>query len=128
MQQEIVTDYLRETCSLPWLWGTVDCMMWSAGLVLEATGSDPAAGLRKTYQTERDAKLVLSREGGALAVAGKSLDHLLRRDRDALWGVCLTRHDIFGCCAAVLADGLAMLKTDGGVIISSSTPLVRWRL
>lgn len=123
-----VQTYLRATAGLPWVWGCSDCMMWSAGLVFDVTGHDPAADLRETYATEAEAADVVRAEGGYLKLMTRRLRGVLTRDDEARWGVGLVRHETFGRAACIVADGRAVLKTDSGAMPSDAALIARWRV
>ena len=128
MTPEAVQTYLKATAGLPWVWGCSDCMMWAAGLVYEVTGCDPAEDLRETYDTGGDAADVVRAEGGYLKLMTHRLSGVLIRDDGADWGVGLVRHETFGRAACIVANGRAILKTDGGATPSDAALLARWRV
>ncbi len=56
--------FLRERRHTPFAWGTNDCLMFAADLVLRLTGQDLAAAWRGTYDTEEQANALLAEHGG----------------------------------------------------------------
>ena len=122
-----VASYIRATASLPFLWGITDCLVWPAGWVFEATGTDPAERLRETYDSAAGAARICREAGGmASLIHGQTLC-LLMRDDAAEDGVCLAVRDKrpFG---GLISRGRVMLKTDGGVMMHDGEPLAVWRL
>jgi hypothetical protein len=66
-------DYLTGPGLAPWRWGSLDCVLFSAGWVLAATGRDPAQGLRGTYATATGAHRLILRAGGMVLLVGPRL-------------------------------------------------------
>lgn len=68
-------DILAELCearvALPFAWGSNDCALFAADVVLALTGVDPAGDLRGAYSTEAEAEAIIAQYGSleALAVA-----------------------------------------------------------
>lgn len=54
-------EHYRDT---PFAWGVHDCCLWPATGVKAQTGNDPAAALRGTYKTKREAVALIRREFG----------------------------------------------------------------
>lgn len=48
--------------------GVHDCCLWAADVVLAATGTDPAEGLRGTYNDEQSAQAVIESMGGVPSI------------------------------------------------------------
>ena len=103
----------------PFGWGTHDCCLWGADVVLAVAEVDPAAPYRGTYNTEQAARALLAEHGG---IAGLATAHLgapvlpsLARPGDLglvqtaaaeTLAVCLGTH-----WAAPGLAGLALLRT-----------------
>ena len=73
-------DFIARTRRLTFKWGEIDCCLWSANYVREATGIDPAADLRGCYSTAFGARQVLMAQGGMEAIARKRM-HFLKPGR-----------------------------------------------
>lgn len=114
----LVSDYLRRTAPLPFVWGETDCVLWAASLWAEATGSDPAASLRGSYSTRREAAAIMARAGGLRALA-RSL--MPAAPRLGIVGIArLGRHEI----ACIVAGGRAVMKRDRGIRMPADARLV----
>lgn len=59
---------VQARAATPFAWGVHDCCLWAADAVHAATGRDPAAGLRGTYATARQAARLVQRLGGLPAL------------------------------------------------------------
>ncbi|HEY1723953.1 MAG TPA: hypothetical protein VGF89_00915 [Steroidobacteraceae bacterium] len=59
--------------SLPFAYGTHDCCLFAADVVLAVTGEDHAAQLRGTYTSEQDAQALLEQLGGLEAFVRSKL-------------------------------------------------------
>lgn len=57
----------------PFAWGVRDCCLWAADAVLAVTGQDPAAGLRGTYASARQAVRIVRQGGGLQHLVGSRL-------------------------------------------------------
>ena len=56
--------FLRGRNSVPFLYGSNDCMMMLADVVMLLTEFDPATAYRGTYSTEEEAAEILEAQGG----------------------------------------------------------------
>jgi len=67
---EALTAYLADRQTMPFAWGSNDCVTFAAGAVQALTGRDPLDGVAK-WKTERSALARLNRLGGLeAAVSG----------------------------------------------------------
>lgn len=65
--------YVHAAMARRWAWGEVDCFLFVADWVERATGLDPAGVWRGAYTTEREARRLMKRHGGPLALAARGL-------------------------------------------------------
>lgn len=105
--------YIRGTADYPFVWGEIDCATWAAGLVLDATGIDPAELWRGTYSTAWGCRKIVMEGGGVLALSRRGMAPF-RSGGDGD-GVCVVKAQ-GRTYAAILSAGRAWLKTNGGVI------------
>jgi hypothetical protein len=64
-----LTDYLRVTADLPFVWGRNDCVLWTGGAIMAMTGVNPFQHLTETYHDGCGALLVLRRQERAHSMA-----------------------------------------------------------
>lgn len=69
-------EFLERAAKKPVVCGSHDCMLFPTDWLLEITGLDAAAPWRGHYKTERGARLILSREGGMIALMGKGAERV----------------------------------------------------
>jgi hypothetical protein len=74
---ERLAAYIEARRARAFVWGEHDCALFAADWVHEATGRDPAAALRDTYQTAGEAARILHRHGGLARIAGEVLTEWL---------------------------------------------------
>lgn len=121
-----VPAFVARTARLPFAWGETDCLCWPALLVAEATGRDPAEGLRGTYRTAWGARQALIRAGGLLTLARARM--AWRPEGEPGDGVAVARVD-GRTFAGVLSGGRLFLKADRGVLMPERFDLLaRWSL
>ncbi len=65
--------FLDEAMRSPFVWGARDCLLWPADWVRLAVGRDPAAAFRGRYRTQLGAARILTRHGGLVALATRSM-------------------------------------------------------
>ena len=53
--------------TVPYAWGTQDCVMWAADAALAVSGDDPLGDLRGAWSSEAEAMTVLEAQGGLIA-------------------------------------------------------------
>jgi hypothetical protein len=85
-------DYIQAHMKTPFEWGRHDCVLFAAGWVREATGTDPLAGLA-SWDSARSAMRVIRAAGGlehAINQRFERIDPRAARDGDlALYGKCV---------------------------------------
>jgi hypothetical protein len=64
---------VAENYHTPFEWGTHDCCLWAANLVLAITGHDVAVDFRGKYSTAKEALEILEAGGGVAALWTKHL-------------------------------------------------------
>lgn len=89
---DLLTEYLREAARTPWAWGSCDCFLFFMDWIERVTGNDPMAGVRGTYDTERQARRILKATGGPIAFVDARL---------AVLGIERTRNPMAGDVALV---------------------------
>lgn len=60
--RKVISDLYRAERSIPFAWGTADCLRFAAKCAEAITGRDPAAGIGR-YDSEQTAKRVMVAEG-----------------------------------------------------------------
>jgi len=63
-----LNDLVAQRMSTPFEWGAHDCCLWAADCVQAVSGADPAASLRGTYSTARQAMALVDELGGMAAI------------------------------------------------------------
>lgn len=110
-------------------WGTHDCFLWSANLVLAITGTDIAENLRGTYSTAKDAKHILKEFGG---LAGLVTEYTGKEPVSPLLAAVgdLVLTDYTGQHTMAVCNGETLLATgvDGLVSLPMSAALKAWRI
>lgn len=71
--QERLAALVSERMHTPFSWGTHDCALFAADGVRAVTGTDPAAGLRGTYDTAAAAARVVQLHAGLAGLAAAAL-------------------------------------------------------
>lgn len=71
---KLLIEFTREQVGTPFEWGQNDCCMFAANWIEFATGVDPAAHLRRSYETEAECDAFLSANGGVLGAMGQCLE------------------------------------------------------
>lgn len=114
----MITEFLTETRAEPFAWGKTDCATWCADLVLRATGHDPAADLRGTYDSRFGYFQILKREGGLLNVVARRMVRIPGLEPlGASNGVAVAWQDGKLICGVVL-DGALITRTASGCRIA----------
>ena len=112
-----IGEFIRETAFRPQKPGRDDCALWCGDLVRRATGYDPAADLRGTYDSWFGCRRVVLQAGGMLRLIEPRMDHpalvSTSGDRD---GVALIRSGGRILCG-ILQSGRAVLRREGGGIV-----------
>lgn len=110
-------------------WGTHDCCLWAANLVLAITGTDIAEKFRGTYSTAKDAQHILKEFGGVAELCTKytgkePVSPLLA----AVGDLVLT--DYMGQHTMAVCNGETLLATgvDGLVSLPMLAALKAWRI
>jgi hypothetical protein len=67
---------VAERENAPFAWGKNDCGLFAADAVLAVTGSDPAADLRGTYDTEQEAQALIA--DGMIALGDRRFGDRIR--------------------------------------------------
>lgn len=62
---ERLASFITASQARPFAWGSWDCCLFAADVVVEITGTDLAADLRGTYNDESTGFAVFNRHGGA---------------------------------------------------------------
>jgi cell wall-associated NlpC family hydrolase len=64
--------------SIPYAWGTHDCVTTAADWVLEIRGTDPIEAIRGTWDSEAGAAAVLEAQGGLIAALDARFPRIAR--------------------------------------------------
>jgi hypothetical protein len=64
---------LKESQNTPFAWGSHDCCIFAANVILELTGVDHAADIRGTYTTAAEAARMIEERGGIKGIATTAL-------------------------------------------------------
>ncbi|WP_158966265.1 DUF6950 family protein [Chachezhania sediminis] len=120
----IAADYIARTAPLPLFYGHTDCMPWVASLWREATGFDPAAELRGSYDTAFGGRRLLMAGGGLRAVARRQMAGIpMGGDGDGICSAVAQGQTVAG----ILSGGRLWLKVDRGAIAPSEFKILdRW--
>jgi hypothetical protein len=69
-------DYLTVAIHRPWAWGAVDCCFWAGDWIMAATGRDPLAPYRGTYDSALGAARLIKGRGGLVEMVGAEMQNL----------------------------------------------------
>lgn len=103
-------EFLRLSLSVRFEWGVSDCALWAADFPRLATGHDPAAHLRGTYNTRLSCFQVLRQAGGLRSVARSCMDHPMFGPLQSE-GIAVAGVDGRQMCG-VVSEGLFFVLTD----------------
>ncbi|ACB76713.1 DUF6950 family protein [Opitutus terrae] len=122
--------YLTASRTKKFAWGEHDCCLFSAGAIAAQTGEDPAAELRGTYHTAKEATaLIRTRYEGSLwnvpEQHGLRLVDVRHAGRGDIVGDVLERRRILGVCAGARS---AFLTTRGLVWRDTLACRFAWRI
>lgn len=115
---------------VPFAWGSNDCCLCAADIILAITGRDPAAPWRGRYSNEDEAAVLL-REGleavvaGAMVLFGAEEIPPLTAGRGDLALIPLENETLLG---VVLSGTIAAPGKDGLGFVRSSRALRAWRI
>lgn len=109
-------------------YGSHDCCLFAADVVLALTGSDPAAELRG-YRGRRQALQILAREGGLIPLVSRVLDiapqsAAMAARGDVVFG-CPIREGAIGVCLGRL---VAFAGPDGLSFHPRAVASLAWRV
>lgn len=68
-----LAEFLAAGAQTPFEWGKEDCCLFACDWVLSQRGVDPARRFRGRYATEKQARRIIRREGGLLAVVSAEM-------------------------------------------------------
>lgn len=111
----------------PFRWGDMDCALWAADCVLAVTGEDPAADLRGTYSTAREAIDVLQRFGGLEAIAAARIGEQINPKLAQVGDIAMCRVEGRDCLAVAMGSHLLGPGESGLVAVPMSEARKVWR-
>ena len=100
----LLTAFLMRTAPRPARWGELDCTLWPADWVKEATGYDPAEPYRGSYATAAECQALLDREGGLMAVVTPRMDSRFQR-----------AHELRAGCVGIIALPFGLAPVAAGM-------------
>ncbi|RDL51794.1 hypothetical protein BLJAPNOD_02935 [Ensifer sp. M14] len=130
---------LQEFAALPhrFRWGGMggdDCTTFCATWLQESIGIDPAASYRGTYSTAKGAHDILTRAGGVVAFAAKTLEPLgfkrVQNPQDGDVGVVKAIAGMDGTISEICAikfGPLWMMLGPSGVVAKQMNHVAAWR-
>lgn len=129
-------DYLDAALAERWHWGGMDCCFFGGNWIAQATGRDPIASYRGTYDTALGARrLIMARGGLVKMVAAAMLDCGFAETTEADHGdVGVLKVDHCGPhavahAALVIRNGpWWMARSLDGIIGLHAAPIKAWRL
>ena len=117
-------EFIARTGREPLEWGRNDCACWAASYWHEATGFDPAAPLRGTYNSWMGCRRILMAQGGTLAVCRKLMAGIPTGGTGD--GICVAKAQ-GQIMAGILSNGRLWLKGDGMTASPDSFDILeRW--
>lgn len=121
----VLSGMLRGQKDQPFAWGTNDCLMFPADIVKALTGFDPAADLRGTYSTEREAMNIIAAAGSTADLIDRQLGFKgSRKTLSARRGDVVIMKTVYGIMGGVVDDSGARIA----VPISDQKTLTRFPL
>lgn len=129
--------YLSHAAKRGFKWGEHDCILFSAGWVMNVSGRDPAQPWRGTYRNEAEGKALLERCGGMATCIAEALAHcgwrevVLGQEMTAPGDIVLVeRVDWEGGQAAGIAvdRGRVALLTKLGLVVGPGAIIKAWRM
>lgn len=123
----MIATYLKRTSASAFAYGRCDCVLWPAGLVLEATGTDPALRFRGQYDSFFSYRQLLIENGGMVRLCDEMMK--VFPSGEAENGVGLVRLQSGHYVGCILCSGRVIMKTRRGVVSPGKFNLVRgWSL
>lgn len=123
--------FIESRRSTPFAWGSNDCMMFTADMVLAITGVDHAADFRGTYSTPEEARAIIEQLTGANDVVGiidtlfKRVPVLQARRGDLVASTMQERGATIGVCAG---GGCYFVGENGLVQHPLQSCITAWRV
>lgn len=112
--------WIERTSQEPFQYGVNDCALWAASWWQEVTGHDPARALRGTYTSYREHLRIVRRHGGVEAVCRACMAGIPEGAGDGIGVLKSGPQDL----AAILAGGVAIYRTEGGVMYDYAPHIV----
>jgi hypothetical protein len=129
---EILAAYLHERRTMPFVWGSNDCCLFSADAILAMTGIDTMADYRGKYNSALSAVRLFKAGGGIEACAAASCKassfderaniNFAQRGDLVLWDTP-THGPAFGICVGVYS---AFASTNGTIEITTAQCRRAW--
>ncbi len=69
-----LAEFLTAGAKTPFVWGEADCCLFACDWVVSQRGVDPAQQFRGRYATERQARRIIRRQGGFLAMVSAQME------------------------------------------------------
>ena len=121
---------VEEHRATPFAWGTHDCCLFAATVVLALTGHDPAAAWRGTYATEAEAEAIIGPAGLAAFVAGQAAEAGLPELPDPTLAqrgdIALVMVGNMPALGVVVGDLVAAAGTDGVTFVPAGAAIRAW--
>lgn len=134
---EVLKDYIEKCSMSPWEWGEMDCVLFTAGWVIDQRGFDIASTIRGKYKTMREAQRLIKRMGGFVQGIGAYLDTVLERTASPVTGdigivdAPLSMRGHMPVCGAVMAirqGDLWVCRTAHGAVAADLQHIAAWRV
>lgn len=126
---ERLNKILADSHNKPFEWGVHDCCLFAADVVMELTGTDPAADLRGAYTTALEAARIVKERGGARGIAtaslGEEIPPLMAGRGDIVMIVTKEHGDTMAVCTGMdcVAPGVKSLQR-----IPMTAAVAAWRV
>jgi hypothetical protein len=130
-----LVEMMMDAMKAPFSWGTHDCALFACDAVVALTGTDPGAEYRGTYFSEREAAVVLMRDGGLMTIVERMawryrwpVVHQLHAQRGDVAIAELRGQDTLGVC---IGTGFVFAQQPTGLLsVRLDSPAIRatWRV
>lgn len=129
-------DYLDQAQRQPWAWGRMDCTLFAGDWVRAATGRDPCVW-RGTYNNALQAKRLLARHGGFLAMIEREMDQcsFARTETPEHGDVAIIaapaaepEHAVAGMAAVIVTPPWLLARALDGIVGVQAPIIAAWRV
>lgn len=121
-------DLCRARMGAPFVWGSHDCCLWAADVVLSLTGVDHAADWRGTYDSAAGGARLVAELGGVREIATRALGAAISPRMAGVGDLVLVEQD--GREMLAVCNGVEALAVgpSGLELVGMGAVLAAWRV